>query len=72
MELVSGAVQNLMSAFGPSAEMTTRFDAPMMWETVLFIGEEVTRTIDDVETSKDGLTTLRGARWTKALIELQE
>ena len=71
VELVSGAVQNLMSAFGPSVEMDSRFDAPTLWGTVSFIGEEVTRMIDDVETSKEGLTTLRDATW-KALKELRE
>jgi hypothetical protein len=40
--LMSAAVQNLMSSLGPSVELDPRFEAPTLWGTTAFIGEELT------------------------------
>ena len=41
--LMSAAVQNFMSSLGPSVELDPRFEAPTLWGTTAFIGEELTR-----------------------------
>ena len=56
--LVSGAVQNLMSSLGQAVEMDPKFEAPTMWGTTSFIGNEVVRLGDVVEDSKRSMTRL--------------
>ena len=53
---VSGAVQNLMSTLGPTEELDPRFDAPTLWGTASFIGEEIVRLSDEVAKSKEGVS----------------
>jgi hypothetical protein len=55
VNLVSGAVQNLMSTLGSTMELDTRFEAPTLWGTASFIGEEVARLGEDVDKSKEGV-----------------
>ncbi|KAI2505285.1 hypothetical protein MHU86_9187 [Fragilaria crotonensis] len=47
-----GAVQNLMSSLGSAVEMDPKFEAPTLWGTTSFIGEEVDRLGLDVNQSK--------------------
>jgi hypothetical protein len=57
--LVSGAVQNLLSVLGPAVEMDAKFEAPMMWGTTSFIGDEVLRLAEEVELSQKGMSMLK-------------
>lgn len=50
--LMAGAVQNLMSSLGSAVEMDPKFEAPTLWGTTSFIGEEVDRLGLDVNQSK--------------------
>ena len=59
--MVSGAVQNLMSALGQAVEMDPRFEAPTMWGTTSFIGNEVVRLVDEVDDSKKSVARLTGS-----------
>lgn len=55
VNLISGAVQNLMSTLGSAMEMDTRFEAPTLWGTTSFIGEEVVRLGGDMSKSQEGV-----------------
>ena len=58
VNLVSGAIQNLMSTLGSTVKLDTRFEAPTLWGTTSFIGEEVIRLGEEVDDSKRGITTV--------------
>ena len=59
VRLVSGAVQNLMSALGTAVEMDAKFEAPTMWGTTSFIGDEVVRLSEEIDLSKAGITKVK-------------
>jgi hypothetical protein len=49
---VSGAVRNLISMLGPATEMDERFEAPTLWGTTSFIGEEVIKIDNKMEAAR--------------------
>ena len=59
VRLVSRAVQNLMSTLGTAVEMNEKFEAPTMWGTTSFIGEEVVRLAEEIEVSKSGISMVK-------------
>ena len=59
--LVSGAVQNLMAVLGPTVDMDAKFEAPTLWGTTSFIGEEVSRLGDEFELSSANIASIQQA-----------
>lgn len=49
---MAGAMQNLIATLGPVVEMDDRFEAPTLWGTASFIGEEVLRLEADTNAAK--------------------
>lgn len=41
--MISGAIQNLISVLGPAVDMGVKFEAPTLWGTAAFVGNEVER-----------------------------
>lgn len=59
VHLVSGAVQNLISVLGPTVEMGEKFEAPTLWGTTAFVGNEVEQTAEEVSHLKVQLVELK-------------
>jgi hypothetical protein len=48
-----------MSTLGTAVEMDEKFEAPTMWGTTSFIGEEVVRLAEEIEVSKSGISMVK-------------
>lgn len=59
LHLVTGAVQNLVSSLGPTLGLDPRFEAPTLWGTASFIGDEVVKLGEDAEELKAQVVSVR-------------
>ena len=48
-----------MSTLGPTVMLDPRFEAPTLWGSTAFIGEEVSRLVTDVDQSRKGIASVK-------------